>query len=105
MLGKPHNTSWHAFLGLVAIGGYALGALSGATALHPDFGVAKQVQPVRLAHKVVARASTLAAFAAIGTGWYKLGGAATTAALGAALAVLAWRLRLGGGKSGAMPGL
>ena len=43
MLGKPHNTSWHALLGLVAIGGYALGALSGATALHPDFGVAKQV--------------------------------------------------------------
>ena len=105
MLGKPHNTSWHALLGLVAIGGYALGALSGATALHPDWGVAKTVQPVRLAHKFVARASSLSAFAAIGTGWYKLGGAATTAALLAALALLAWRLRLVGGKAGGMPGL
>ena len=105
MLGKPHNTSWHALLGLIAIGGYALGALSGATALHPDWGVAKQVQPVRAAHKVAARASTLAAFAAIGTGWFKLGGVATTAALGGVLLLLAWRLRLGGGKAGGMPGL
>ena len=105
MLGKPHNTSWHALLGLVAIGGYALGALSGATALHPDWGVLKTVQPVRLAHKLAARASTMAAFAAIGTGWSKLGGPASTAVVVAALGLSAWRLRLVGGKAGGMPGL
>lgn len=101
MLGKPHNTSWHALAGLVALGGYTLGALGGAIALHPDFGIANKKQPLRLAHKLMGRASTASALAAIVSGWYKLGGSISTAAIAAALAGLGYRLRLAGGKAGA----
>ena len=71
MLGKQHNTSWHAALGLFAIGGYALAAAGGLSALHPDWGVAKTNQKLRLAHKLSARTFTAVAFLALVTGWNK----------------------------------
>lgn len=103
MLGKPHNTSWHAWIGLLAIGGYALGAIGGLAGLHPDFGVVRRVQSFRLAHKLSARAATAAAFTAIGTGWYKLGGPASTSMVAISLIAVAGLLRLAGGKAGMPP--
>ena len=94
MLGKQHNTSWHAALGLFAIGGYALAAAGGLSALHPDWGVAKTNQKLRLAHKLSARTFTAVAFLALATGWSKQDGILTTGALSISLAVLAWVLLL-----------
>jgi hypothetical protein len=67
-LGKPHNTSWHSWQGLLAIGGYAVGGAVGLSALHPDFGRCNKNPRVRLAHKLFSRASTVAALAATATG-------------------------------------
>ena len=51
MLGKHHNTSWHSWQGLLAIGGYLLGGTLGLCALHPDFGQWRTSKRVRLVHK------------------------------------------------------
>ena len=85
MLGKPHNTSWHSLQGLLAIGGYALGAAAGLFALHPDLGQYRSSKGVRLAHKLASRAASLAALVAIGTGYFKLADAYSTPLLAAAL--------------------
>mmetsp|Transcript_26597 Transcript_26597/g.88641 ORF Transcript_26597/g.88641 Transcript_26597/m.88641 type:complete len:218 (+) Transcript_26597:86-739(+) len=89
MLGKPHNTSWHSLQGLLAIGGYALGAAAGLFALHPDFGQYRSSKGVRLAHKLASRAASLAALVAIGTGYFKLADAYSTPLLAAALVAFA----------------
>lgn len=89
MHGKPHNTSWHAWTGLGVIGFYAAGALGGLTALHPDTGIAKTEPRFRWAHKLMGRFATALAFATLVSGWYKLGGAASTACLTALLLTLA----------------
>ena len=101
MLGKPHLTTWHAWAGVAAILGYAFGAAGGAVVLHPDFGMAKKSQTFRSVHKLGMRAATLVAFAAIGSGWAKLAGTATTLGTAALLAALAWRARLLGKWPGA----
>eukprot|EP00965_Chrysotila_dentata_P083630 2759252-Pleurochrysis_carterae.AAC.5 len=41
MLEKPHNTSWHAWTGLVVIFGFATGTVGSWIALHPDTGLRK----------------------------------------------------------------
>ena len=92
MLGKPHNTSWHAIAGLVAIGGYALGAAGGLAALHPDFGLARTNLTFRSLHKLSSRLATTVAFIALVSGWMKLDGLLGTTCLGAVLAGLAWQL-------------
>ena len=73
MLGKPHNTSWHSWQGVVACIGYGLGGAVGLAALHPDFGAWRTSKRIRLLHKLASRASTAAALAAIATGYSKLG--------------------------------
>ena len=94
MLSKPHNTSWHAVLGLLALGGYVLGAIGGMTALHPDFGLIRTSQTFRRIHKLSSRASTVVAFAAIATGWYKMAHVATTGLVAVGLLVLSYALLL-----------
>ena len=89
MLGKPHNTTLHAYIGLLALAGYGLGAIGGLIALHPDFGVARTNTRFRLVHKLSSRAATGVALAAIATGWYKLTGIVTTSLLGGLLLLLA----------------
>ena len=94
MLGKSHNTSWHSYQGLLTMGGYAVGAVGGLAALHPDFGLYKTNKNLRLAHKTLSRTATLAALAALGSGYSKLGDAVTTAIVALALAALAISLSL-----------
>ena len=72
MLGKPHNTSWHSWQGLSAIGGYAAGAASGVAGLHPDFGLLRTHKKFRLTHKLASRAATIAALVATASGYLKL---------------------------------
>lgn len=78
--------------GLVAIGGYVLGAAGGLSALHPDFGIARTNRTFRSFHKVASRAFTAVGFLAIATGWYKLDGVVTTGMLTLILAILSWVL-------------
>ena len=78
MLGKPHNTSWHACFGLLALAGYGLGALGGWVALHPDFGVARRNAAFRRAHKWSSRGATAVALGSIVSGWSKLAGTTST---------------------------
>ena len=94
MLSKSHNTSWHAWLGLVAIASYVAGAVGGSVALHPDFGMWRRDARFRHVHKLAARAGTISAFAAIGTGVLKLAGTVLTSAVVIALIGLGWRLHL-----------
>eukprot|EP00658_Telonema_sp_P-2_P079535 TRINITY_DN770_c0_g1_i1.p1 TRINITY_DN770_c0_g1~~TRINITY_DN770_c0_g1_i1.p1 ORF type:complete len:143 (+),score=31.60 TRINITY_DN770_c0_g1_i1:229-657(+) len=47
MSGKLHNTSWHAWGGLLCLGIYGTLALVGVVALHPDFGILTQHKAIR----------------------------------------------------------
>ena len=94
MLSKPHNTSWHAWMGLLAIAGFAAGAFGGGVAPHPDFGVARRNASIRMLHKLSSRAAAAAAFASVFSGTAKLAGASLTTLVGVALALLAWKMGL-----------
>ena len=94
MLGKPHWTTWHSWQGIVACGGYALGAAGGLIGLHPDFGMLRTSQQLRWVHRTLSRSATVAALLAIGTGYAKLADAYTPAVVAIALLALAagWSL-------------
>jgi len=94
MLGKPHNTTWHSWQGLLACAGYGVGAAVGLAALHPDWGRCRTSKRIRLLHKGFSRASTAAALAAIGTGYSKLADRASSVFVVAALLALALVLGL-----------
>ena len=72
MLKKPHFTTLHGKLGLGAFVAFAMLGLVGGIALHPDFGVAKQNQLIRKAHKFGGRAALLTAWGAAVTGFTKM---------------------------------
>lgn len=62
LLGKPHLTSWHAAIGLVALVAYAALFVVGLLGLHPDIGFKKTDRFLRWTHKWGGRL-------AVGVGW------------------------------------
>ena len=94
MLGKPHNTSWHSWQGVSACIGYGVGAAVGLSALHPDHGLWRTSQRIRLAHKMTSRVATAAALLAMGSGYAKLADGYSPAVVAPSLVALAVGLSL-----------
>eukprot|EP00310_Coccolithus_braarudii_P016899 CAMPEP_0183360060 /NCGR_PEP_ID=MMETSP0164_2-20130417/54154_1 /TAXON_ID=221442 /ORGANISM="Coccolithus pelagicus ssp braarudi, Strain PLY182g" /LENGTH=168 /DNA_ID=CAMNT_0025534321 /DNA_START=19 /DNA_END=522 /DNA_ORIENTATION=- len=72
MLGKPHNTSWHSWMGVAVLLSYVVTACGSWWALHPDTGALKASKTIRRGHKLASRALTLLAWTTLLTGWYKM---------------------------------
>ena len=69
MFGKPHNTTTHSWIGLLALLSFVGSCAAGLLGLHPDFGFLKTNQFVRAIHKWSGRFDVLAAWAACATGF------------------------------------
>merc|ERR1712196_108379 len=80
-MGKMHNTTWHAWVGLACIGMYALMLLNGIVALHPDFGKFNTHKTIRAVHSYAGRLGTALGFLACAMGWYTMNGQRATVAL------------------------
>mmetsp|Transcript_22427 Transcript_22427/g.48970 ORF Transcript_22427/g.48970 Transcript_22427/m.48970 type:complete len:184 (+) Transcript_22427:397-948(+) len=78
MLEKPHNTSWHAWTGLVVIFGFATGTVGSWIALHPDTGLRKGNKRVRQGHKRLSQILTCFAWITLVSGCYKTAGLPAT---------------------------
>ena len=92
IIGKPHNTSWHAWLGLSCLGMYAIMGGMGALALDPDLGQLKTNKTIRLFHKLCGRVATVLGWVACLVGWYNLKGLNSTITLGIMVAAASWYL-------------
>lgn len=70
--GSPHNTSWHAWVGVTALLSWVGLAIVGLLALHPDFGALKSKKKIRFAHKWGGRFATAMGWLACFMGFAKM---------------------------------
>ena len=72
MSSKPHNTTWHAWLGVVVLVGYMSMAPVSWLAFNPTSGFLRRHGTARLIHKWVGRALTVAAWLSCALGWFTI---------------------------------
>lgn len=70
-LGRPHLTSWHSWVSVVALLGYGASCAVGLVGIHPDFGL-RNTKTVRSAHKWASRVATATGWVACVMGFNKM---------------------------------